>query len=325
MEIIKEKIIMKTPADAIRTYDDECFSAALYIPPYGDKQLNEVIDLAYHNKGYYIPYHYNDRGVATLLVLKGRVEATLYGKVCECGEGDIINVPSHCPFSLRTLEDGCLIRGIYTDLNMSLRFKDFELLSTNAPEFCKNQDDYVRDVFDVEHNFIALTEPVDTVKTDKYTLPQITPDDYAIYEYDGWEGINCQLKTGRWNLKRVKEIWQYTIDKGYQLQYFLPNKNERVYSVKSGMVRVETGGEVMFAEANDLIHIPQYTPYTLTAMSDKAVVYDLNVSSRLFRMLEMLQLAQRDEPEKAEDLEWMKWLLDMNGSYLTGLVFAGDA
>ena len=317
METMKNNIIIKTPADAIKSYDDGRRSVTLCVPPCGDKHINEVIDTVYYEKGYYIPYHYADRGAETLLVLKGRVEVTLYGKVCECGEGDFVNILAHCPYSLKTLEDGTVIRGIYTDLNMSSMYKDMELLEKNALP-CSKKADYISEVYNAEHSFFALTEPVDTVKVEKGTLPQITAKDFAIYEYNGWEGVNCKLKVGRWNLKRVKEIWQFEIDKGYQLQYFKPNKNERLYHVQTGKVKIEAFGETLFAEEGDLIHIPQYTPFALTAMSEKTVILDLNVSTRLFRMLEMLQLAQRDEPEKVADPEWMKWLLDMNGSFLTG-------
>ena len=317
METMKDKIVLKTPEDAIRVYDDGRRSVALLVPPYGDRHINEVIDTTYHDKGYCIPYHYADRGAETLLILKGRVEATLYGKVCECGEGDYINIPAHCPYSLKTLEDGVVIRGIYTDLNMSSMYQDMELLGRNALP-CSKEPGYIIETYNAEHGFFELAEPVDTVVVDKGALPQITAKDGFAYEYGGWEGINCKLKVGRWNLKRVKEIWEYAIDKGYQMQYFKPNKNERLYHVQSGKVRVEAFGETLFAEANDLIHIPQYTPFAITAMSEKTVIQDLNVSSRLFRMLEMLELAQRDEPEKAADPEWLKWLLDMNGSFLTG-------
>lgn len=319
MEMNKDKIVLKTSEDAVQVYDDGICSVSLYVPPYGDKQINEVIDTVYYKKNHYVPYHYTAKGSETLLILKGKVEVTLYGKTCECEAGDFINIPSHCPYSLKTLEDGCAIRGLYTGLDMTAKFKGLELMSKNAL-YWRHQSDYIVNEFNPEHSYIALTEPVDTEKAGKNTLPQITAKDAAIYDYNGWPGIHCELKVGRWNLKRVKEIWQYTIDKGCQMQYFKPNQNERVYSVKSGMVKVETGGEVLFAETDDLIHIPQYTPFALTAMSENTVIIDLNVSTRLFRMLEMLELAQRDEPEKAADPAWMKWLLDMNNSNLTGFV-----
>ena len=318
MENMKDKIIRKS-GDAIRRFDDGRCSVTLRVSPYADKQVAEVIDTVYYKKGYRVPYHYSDRGSETFLILKGKVEVILYGKSCECEAGDYINIPSHCPYGLETLEDGCEIRGIFTDINIASRYTDLELLRKNASSGGAGADN-PSEAFNAEHHYFALTEPVDVVKTDKKSLPQITPKNSAIYEYGGWKGIRCLLKVGRWNLKRVKEIWEFTIDKGCQLQYSKPNANERLYAVQSGRVKIDVFGETLFADENDLIHIPPYTRYTITAMADKTVIQDLNVSSRLFRMLEMLQLAQRDEPEKPADAEWMKWLLELNECNLTGFV-----
>ena len=319
MENYENKIVLKTPADAIRAYDDGNRLVSLCVPPSGDKRINELIDTVYYRKNDSVPYHYSDRGAETLFILKGKVEVTLYGKTCECEAGDYINIPSHCPYSLRTLEDDCVIRGLYTDVDMSSKYKDLALLRANALHYSHNAD-FMESEYNAAHGYFPLTAPAETEKVNKAALPQITAKDSAIYEYDGWAGINCQLKVGRWNLKRVKEIWQFTIDGGYQLQYFKPNENESLYSVQSGKVKVEADGETLFAEENEIIYVPRYTPFALTAMSEKAVLQNLNVSTRLFRMLEMLELAQRDEPEKPQDPTWMKWLLDMNGSNLTGFV-----
>ena len=292
----------------------------MYVLPFGDKQINEVIDTLYYEKDYKVPYHYSDKGAETLLIIKGKVEVTLYGKTCECEEGDFINIPSYCPYSLKTLEEECVIRAIYTGIDITAKYSGLELLSASALEKLYDKD-FIEKEFNPSHGFIALTEPVDTEKASKDALAQITAKGSAIYKYDGWPGISCELKVGRWNLKRSSEIWQYTIDKGYTMQYFKPNKNESLYSVKSGELKVEIGGDALFAKDGDLVHIPPYTPFTLTAISEKTEVYDLSVQTRLFRMLEMLELAQRDEPEKVADPEWLEWLLGMNGSNLTGFGF----
>ena len=55
-------------------------------------------------------------------------------------------------------------------------------------------------------------------------------------------------------------------------------------------------------------------------MEDNTVLYDVNVSARLFRMLEMLELAQRDEAENTKDENWIKELLKLNDCGLTGFI-----
>lgn len=316
MELINNKVVLKSSEDAIQSYDEGTLSLDLYVPPYGKNQLNEVVDTYYKEK-FTVPYHYNSKGAETLIILKGRIQLTIYGKKSKCEVGDIINIPSHCPYGLTTLEDNCVIRGIYTDINMFSRYSDKKLISNNALNYNYNKD-FIESEYNPEHDYYVLTEPVDTEEVEKNTLPQITSKADFIYEYNGWEGIKCNLKVGRWNLKNHKEIWEFTIEKGYQMQYFKPNPNKGLYIVNSGRVKIETGGNVFFAEKNDIIKIPQYTPYTITAMTDDTVVLDINVSTRLFRMLEMLELAQRDEPDKIKYDDWQNWLLKLNDSYLTG-------
>jgi len=319
MKTKNEKIVLKTLVDASHEYDYGDSAAFMYIGPSGDKQINEVIDTVYLEKGCLVPYHYNARGAETLLIQNGLIEVTLYGKTCECEAGDIINIPSDCPYSLKTLEEGCQVRGVYTGVDEWSRHKDLELIDSGA--FIESDlADHIEKEFWPAHHRHTLTKPACTEPVEKSALPQITANCSSIYRYDGWAGISCELKVGRWNLKRVKEIWQFTIEKGYQLQYHKPNQNERLYCVKSGKIKVKADGEVHTAEANDIIHIPPYTPFDLTAVGEKNEIYDLNVSSRLFRMLEILELAQRDEPEKTEDPEWLEWLLGLNNCYLTGFV-----
>jgi hypothetical protein len=71
---------------------------------------------------------------------------------------------------------------------------------------------------------------------------------------------------------------------------------------------------VLFASADDgdLIRIPAYTPYTLTAMTDDCVLHDYNVTAHLFRLLEMVEAAKDVFPEKLEAPEYMEYLFSIN-------------
>jgi len=318
MERIHDQIVMKTTEDAIATYEVGNHVVDHYVPPRGTKRINEVSDYTY-SAGGRVPYHYHDTGVETYIVLKGLVEVTLFGKRCVCGEGDFINIPAHCPYGMVFLDEGFLWRGLFGGLDKISDHRDRELLAKGALR-CVHDADYMEREYGPEHHYFELTEPVDVECVEKESLPQITPKGSSIYVYDGWGGIHCQLKVGRWNLKGQKEIWEFEIDCGYQLQYFKPTATEGVYVVKSGRIMIEVNGDVFYAEKGDIVHIPPYTPYTLTALTTDTAVYDYNVSSRLFRMLEMLELAQRDEPEKVADQEWLKRLAEMNESGLTGFV-----
>lgn len=322
---ILKKFVMKPAVDALRTFDmgnKQIYFYTDYSNPGGQNKALQACDAFYPFGDYELPYHYHDKGSVTYLIIKGQVELTLNGKICTCDEGDIINVPSHCPYGMKIIGKGALIREIYTDLDALGAYTDLELLG--AGEFSSSCDPvYMEEKFAEEHHYFVLTEPVEKEKTEKAALAQITPKGASIYSYEGTEGIACSLKVGRWNLKRVREIWEYALDVNYQMQYSNPGGNERLYSIVSGSVMVEVRGRRYMAEANDIIHIPAYTPFTLTAAEAGTVISDLNVSTRLFRMLEMLELAQRDEPENAADAKWMKDLLELNGSDITGFTRTG--
>jgi quercetin dioxygenase-like cupin family protein len=319
MDIIMDKIVINGFEDGIFEACDGEKAIYQYTAPYGDKKLNEIGDARYLKSGYKMPYHYNDRGAVSYIILQGSIEITLYGKTCVCEAGDIINIPANLPYGFITLEDETVIREMFTGMDVLAKRKDRELLTRNALSYACDAE-FIAEDFDPKHGTFALAEPVDTEVVEKESLPQVTAENDAIYEYGGWEGLYFKLKVGRWNLKNVKEIWEITIDKGYRLEYLKPTANEALYTVKSGSVKVDVDGEELIAEAGDIIHIPQYTPFAITAIDEDTMVYDLDVSSRLFRLLEMLQLAQRDEADKVADPEWMAWLLDMNDSDLTGLV-----
>ena len=314
---------VKRPIDgALRTFDTGNKQIYFYIDysnPGGKNKFLQICDVLFPFVGFELPYHYHDIGAVTYIILKGQIELVLNGKRCICSEGDIINIPSHCPYGMKILNKETLIREVYTNLDALGTYIDMELLG--AGEFYKACDSlYMEENFAEEHHYFALTKPIEVENVDKAMLAQITPRNESIYEYDGMTGIICSLKVGRWNLKRDREIWEYKIDVNYQMQYSNPGGNEHFYSVVSGDVMVETGGHTYTAAEKDIIHIPAYTPFSITALSDETVVYDLNVNTRLFRMLEMLELAQRDEPENVKKEEWIRNLLDLNDSELTGFV-----
>lgn len=309
----KSKIVMKSPDDALVEYNQEEYSFSLYVQPYGENRINELIDFTINEKGYRIPYHYFSRGAVTFTILKGRIELVINGKECVCDPGDTINITAHCPYSLSTLDDESVIKALFTDVDMISRFTDYETLTDN---FILSNE-FMEEKFYPDHNYFPLTEPVDTEKVNKHQLVQVKSPEDILFEYHKIPGINCKLKVGRWELKGLKEIWEFDVEKGYVFEYLRPTENEGLYEVESGKVKIRLGGNTLFAEAGDLIHIPHYTPYTLTSVEDNTTLLDYNVSSRLYRMLDMMQSAQRDTPEKIDDPQWIKWLFDMNDCYLT--------
>lgn len=318
MKEINDRIVMNTPEDGMKTFDFGNRKVHFYVASNRKEKINQVCDSLYPFGNYKIPYHYHDCGSVTYIILKGSFELILNGKRCVCEKGDIINVPAHCPYGIKIIDENTLIREIYTDFDMLETYTDSEQMKISGRAYKAGQK-YMKD-FEEKHHWFELTEPAGTEVIEKNTLPQISTEEKAIYEYTGWNGIECCLKVGRWDLNRSKEIWEYRLLKNYQLQYFAPDKNERIYSVKSGKAMIEINDEILFANAGDIIYIPAYRAFSLTAVEDNTVLYDVNVSARLFRMLEMLELAQRDEAENTKDENWIKELLKLNDCGLTGFI-----
>lgn len=314
-DIINDNYVIKTPDDAIHSKIDVPFKIDLYITPYGPNQINEVSDSTYVLGNFRLPYHYHNRGLETFIVHKGHAEATLNGKKFILEEGDMINIEPWCPHGFVFIDEGFVWREMFTDMNMWADHKDRWLIARNGLPL-RNDRDFVfnvKDGFDKHHWTFDMPEPVDCKWVDKRTIPEVTckGEGKAVFEF---EGIKCLLKVGRWQLRGFKEVWEYQIKKGYQLQYYNVSENEGVYFVRSGRFMVEVDGEVLFAsmEEGDLIHIPAYTPYALTAVSDDCVIHDYNVSANLFRLLEMIKAAQDYFPDKLEDPEYMKYLFKVN-------------
>ena len=317
MTCIQDKVILKTPGDASMKFEETSCVTHLYLPPSGPDMRNELCDCTWQESGTRIPYHYHDRGIETCFVLKGKVEVTLYGRRCICEEGDFINILPWCPCGMVILAENTVLRKMYTGRNQYANLQDRYLLSCNAPDYTLDAA-FMETVYGPEHYHLSLTEPVDTEAAEKGSFSLITSAGKSVYTYAGYEGIRCHLKITRTNLNNVKEIWEFELDRGYTMTYARPVADERLYIVQSGQLMVNVGGNEWVAEKDHIVHIPAYTPFALTALSENVAFHDYNVTTRLFRMLEMLQLAQRDEPEKVSDPEWMKWLLTMNQSTLTG-------
>lgn len=318
MRETNDRRVMRTQEDTGKTFDLGNRRVTFYVDTVRDDKINQVCDSLYPFGNYKIPYHYHSRGSVTYIILKGSVELIVNGKSCMCEAGDTINIPAHCPYGMTVIDEGSLIREVYTNFDMLAVYLDAGQQKTEGFS-CEHRQETKR-TFEETHHWFALTEPAGSERVDKNRLPQISTEQRAIYQYSGWPGIECRLKVGRWDLNRSKEIWEYRIERNYQLQYFVPGPNERIYSVKTGKVMVEIEEKIFFAQAGDIIYIPAYRTFAVTAVEENTVLYDLNVSSRLFRMLEMLELAQRDEVENTRDEAWMKELLKLNDSILTGFV-----
>jgi len=279
--------VMRTPEDAL--YSKICGprKVDLYIPSQGSDQINEVSDTTWLLGNYRLSYRYHDRGHGTFLVERGCVEVTLNGRKFLLEEGDMINIEPYMSHGFVFIDPDTLWREMYTDMNMWA---------------------------DDENRIVELPEPVDCPWVDKRTVQEVTCKGEGKITFT-YEGICCLLKVGRWQLRGFKEIWEYQIEKGYEVRCCNATSDEGVYFVKSGRIMVKADSKTFFAGGEGegtLIHIPAYTPYVLTAVADDCVIHDYNVSAHLFRLLEMIDAAKEYFPEKLDDPDYIAYLFEVN-------------
>lgn len=278
-ELLDSKYVIKTPAGAIDSKTEGSLTTDLYIPPYGPKQINEVMDYT-AGKGYTVGYHYGETGAETFTVIKGSVQIVMNGKRFMLEEGDIFNVEAWCPYSMTFMEEGTVVR-----------------------EMCTNRSNKEYD----------LPEPAKVVEVAKESVREVSPKGRGIYEYSAG-GIRFVLKTGRWQLGGLKEVWELCIDCGRRIEYGKASESAGLYMVRSGRFQIEVDGRAFIADFDDgdLIHIPAGTAYSITALSKDCVIQDFNVTCHLFRLLEMIEAAQDYFPDKLKDQDYMHDLLEVN-------------
>lgn len=279
-ELLDGKYVIKTPADAIDSKTEGTLRTDLYIPPYGPNQINEIRDYTVSESGCAAGYHFSEKGAETFTVIKGSVSVIMNGKRFVLEAGDILNVEAWCPYSMTFLEAGTIVR-----------------------EMCTNRNNK-------EHD---LPEPAGVVDVAKESIMEAAVKGKGAYEFST-QGIRFVLKTGRWQLGGLKEVWELCVDKGRCLTYSGDCESAGLYMVRSGRFQVEVDGKEFVADANDgdLIHIPSHTAYSLTALSQDCVIQDFNVTCHLFRLLEMLEAAQDYFPEKLKDQEYVDYLFEAN-------------
>jgi Gentisate 1,2-dioxygenase len=225
-------------------------------------------------------YHYAEKGAKTYVVLKGSVGAVLNGRKTVLTEGDIFNAEAWYPYSLELLGDDTVVREVSA---------------------CKSK------------HVCFLPDPADPVDTDKAEIGEVSCKGKCIYEFSA-EGINLQLKVGRWQLDGVKEIWECNVEKGYRIAFNNRLDCEGLYMIKSGefLVQVDDREFILDESTGEIVSIPAETAFAFTALTENCVIQDFSVDCHLFRLLEMVEAAQDYFPEKLEDQSYKDYLFEAN-------------
>ena len=130
---------------------------------------------------------------------------------------------------------------------------------------------------------------------------------------------------GRWENEGVREIWEFRLEKGLTLDFAQPFDSSPLYAVMEGSVEASLfdGLDVYTAQTRDFLHIPAYTPHSLTMLED-TVLLAYNVHSELLCALEALQAGFTCQPERRSQWPWITNTLQSYDCWLTGVRYAGQ-
>lgn len=270
--------------EMIDTVKDPIGESNLYVEAYGIHSNNEVSD--YRVKGGdKVSAHIHRYGFELFTILSGSVECSLGAKRCMAYPGDMILVRPYVPHAFIYREDNTVWQETVVALSLYENERAFGRLVQNCPE-------------NIEDRAFMVKFQNGNGRKDYYEIPAMEAEEVApehmpflvrkedCYKRYEMPGIELRLKFGRWDLGGLKELWEYRMKKGFCMKTDFVRSPDQ-FIVKSGSVRVEVQHlQPQIARAGDVIHIPNYTQHSITALEDDTVVHDCNCEMELLMMLE---------------------------------------
>jgi quercetin dioxygenase-like cupin family protein len=300
------KIVIRRD-EMIDTVKDAIGESNLYVEPYGIYSNNEVSD--YRVKGGdRVNYHIHRYGYELFTILSGSVECALGGKRCMAYPGDMILVRPFVPHAFIYREDHTVWQEIVVALSLYENERSFGRLVQNCPEKIADRD------------FMAAYQ-AHNGRTDYYDIPAMEAEEisaaampFLVRKADCYKsyklpGIQMRLKFGRWDLGGLKELWEFEMEKGFTMRTdFVYSPDE--FIVKNGSVRVEVQNIApQIARTGDVIHIPNYTQHSITALEEGTVLHDCNCQMHLLMMMEEYALNSANAPSLVNNREYLEGLM----------------
>lgn len=267
-----------------------------YIAAYGLHQDNEISDTVYEDPAD-MGYHQHTIGVETFMVDAGSVEIIIRGKKAVATKGDIIQITPGTPHTFVWLEPNTIWREHFMQTQMP-----YDMLSQVRQRY------YHPDTYDLATDGQGTEaiwfdfKPV-AVSVPKEQMPEIRPYESGLQVFN-FGGIELRQKVGRWELKNVKEIWQYVLQPGFEISWNEFNPNPVLLIVEEGELDCRIDGmEPFVAHTRDILHVPNHLAGEIKARG-KVVLFDYNMVGYGLNAAEELLSIKVNEPEKfAESVE----------------------
>lgn len=290
----------------------------VFLMPEGPRQINEAGDV-YYIKDARVAYHDHQRGYETFLIDGGAVESTLNHKQCVVEQGDLMHIRPGVYHGFHHLVENTIWREVFQEMDMYHSCNQRDILRELRPDILE-QEEFQRkrrQRLGSHHREMPLAVPVS-----KHEIPQVRPKGFALRSFR-FPGMELGLKVGRWETDGEREIWEISLKKPVTLEFAEPFDSSPLYAVMSGTVKVSLfdGMEEYTAQPRDFLHIPAYTPHSLT-VEGPAVILAYNVQSQLLNALEVLHGEQ--DSGRLEDWTWVQKTLHEFQCWLTGVTFGGE-
>lgn len=292
----------------------------VFLMPEGPHQLNEAGDVFYI-KDATVAYHDHERGFETFLIDGGAVEATLNHKRCVLEKGDLMHIRPGVHHGFHHLVENTIWREVFQDIEMYSSCNQRDILIALRPDITEDPEFQAMRRKRLGTNYRESPLPRDV---DKHSIPQVRAKGCSLRSFR-FPGMELNLKVGRWENEGVREIWEFRLEKGLTLDFAQPFDSSPLYAVMEGSVEASLfdGLDVYTAQTRDFLHIPAYTPHSLTMLED-TVLLAYNVHSELLCALEALQAGFTCQPERRSQWPWITNTLQSYDCWLTGVRYAGQ-
>lgn len=307
---------MLEPEDWIHHYDEAPEDVVNeFINPYGPHG-KEVSDTVYH-KDAEVVYHEHRSGFETFYVPRGMVQCWIRGQEFIMEPGDMLHLQPYTGHGFKYLEEGTIWRELFQDIYMADSMYTKAVIRDNFPTRLEDDPKFLAHVRSA--NDMIRRQPVVThVVKDRTEVRELRTHDFSLATYN-FDGICLKLKVGRWECAGVKEIWQYTMDKGFYVEWANPMKYYNTFHVAKGRAKFTVMGEEFEATEHCLVHIPPYHPHKVEILEDGTEIYDMNTETLLLSLLEDYESIKTRTPEKLEDSDFLESFKDGFGCYITSM------
>jgi len=312
---IHPPVLIKADEPMCRMPDPDSMGYVFLLPE-GPRQINEAGDV-YYMKDARVTYHSHQRGCETFLIDYGAVEVTLSHKISVIEKGDLMHIRPGVYHGFHHLVENTIWREVFQEFDMYNSCNQRDILRELRPDILEDPGFQRRRQQSLGscRREMPKARPVE-----KDEIPHhLRPAGSSLRSFC-MGGMEFGLKVGRWENDGEREIWEIKIPKGTTLEFAEPFASSPLYAILDGTVELSLfdGMETHVGHQRDFLHVPVYTPHSITALEDiRLLAY--NVQCELLNALEALNAGFVQDPALRKDWKWVQQTLEEYGCWISGV------